>query len=238
MIGHSLAILLAFGTQSPSPVPAAVAPPPTVPATMPGDVLAAFAAAETALAKVSACVGEGAVVTPQRLATLDRRLQALRRQANGVWGPEALLTLASVASIPADCTRDGGATALGTAAELQLTQLTAKLSGVLAPMRTGVWFGTMPLCGRGPVAAQMMVDVYTADPFLIITLDPVAATALAALTSRHVGHPLAFRASGRVMSEPQVNEPITGGQLQLSGPPQGELDRVATAIKGCAKPAR
>jgi hypothetical protein len=210
-------------------------PPPSVPATMPGEVLAAFAGAEAALAKVSACVGDGATVTPQRLATLDRRLMALRRQANGVWGAEALQTLASATSISSDCQRDGGAAALGTAAELQLTQLTAKLSGVLAPMRTGVWFGTMPLCGRGPVTAQKMVDVYTADPFLIITLDPVAAADLAALTGRHVGHPLAFRAAARVISEPQINEPITGGQLQLSGPPQSELDRVAAAIKGCAR---
>lgn len=232
MTGSNLLFLWALAMQA---VPVAAPPPPSVPATMPGEVLAAFAGAEAALARVSACVGEGTAITPQRLATLDRRLQALRRQANGVWGPEALLTLASAASISADCARDGGATALGTAAELQLTQLTAKLSGVLAPMRTGVWFGTLPLCGHGPVAAQMMVDVYTADPFLIITLNPVAATDLAAITRRHVGHPLAFRASGRVVSEPQVNEPITGGQLQLSGPPQGELDRVAAAIKGCAR---
>ena len=199
---------------------------------MPADVLAAFASTEGALAQVSACIGQGTTVTPQRLTTLDRRMQAMQRQANGVWGPEPLRSLTSAAAAPADCTRDA---ALATAAEVQLAQLAAKLARVLAPMRSGVWFGTMPLCGQGPVQAQLMVNVYTADPFLIITLNPAAAAKLTALTSRHVGHPLAFRAGGRVVSEPQINEAIAGGQLQLSGPQQGELERVATAVKGCAR---
>lgn len=215
---------------TPAPLPPTQ---PSVPTTMPGAVLAAFVSAETALARVSACVGAGAAVTPQRLASLDRRLQALQRQANGVWGRQTQLLLSGPTAAP-DCTPDGAAAALASAAEQQLTQLTVRLDSELAPMRSGVWFGTMPLCGRGPVQAQMMVDVYTADPFLIITLDAPAAAELTALTARHVGNALAFRAAGRVVSEPQVNEPIMGGQLQLSGPSQDQLNLVAAAIKGCA----
>lgn len=237
MIGYLLSIQLVFAAQSAAPAQASVPALPSIPAAMPADVVAAFGSAEGALAKVSACVGESGVITPQRLAALDRRLQALRRQASGVWGPDALLALASAAATPTDCARDGGATALGTAAEQQLTQLTAKLNHMLSPMRTGVWFGTMPLCGRGPVGADLMVDVYSADPFLLITLSPATAADLATLTTRHVGHQLAFRAGGRVVAEPQVNEPISGGQLQLGGPPLPELERAAAVIKSCGKPA-
>ena len=232
MIGHFLATLSVLAAQPVTPPAATVEL--SVPASMPADIIAAFAATESALATLSGCVGNDSVMTPQRLATFDRRLMALRGQANGVWGPEALATL-PVASTTIDCERGGGATALATAAELQLTELTAKLSGSLAPMRAGVWFGTMPLCGEGPVRSDLMVDLYTADNSLVITLTPAKAAELAQLTTDSVGHALAFRALGRVVSEPHILEPIVGGQLQINGPARSELQQVQAALKSCPK---
>ncbi len=232
MFGHFLAIL-AVQTVQPAVSPAAPQPP-SVPAAMPADVLAAFADAEAALASVSGCVGSGSVMTPQRLSTLDRRMMALRREANGVWGPDALATL-PVAALTTDCERSGGAAALASAAEVHLTALTAKLGGILAPMRGGVWFGTMPLCGAGPVRSDLMVDLYSADEFLIIMLDPTKAAELAQLTSGQVGHALALRAAGRVISEPLISKPIVGGQLQIGGPERPELQQVQSALKNCPK---
>jgi hypothetical protein len=233
------AALLALSLQAATPAP--VAPPPplvpaTVPTIMPADLLDAFAGAEQALAKMSACVAANGV-SPQRLAVLDSRMMRLQQTANGVWGPAPLRALDSNASSEGDCAAAGGAIALSTAAELKLTQLTAKLGRLLEPMRSGVWFGTMPLCQRGSLRAELLVEVYSGNPYLLLTLDPALTGELAALTGRHVGHLLAFRAGGRVVAEPQVNEPITGGQLQLGGPPLPELQRAAAVIKICGKPA-
>ena len=232
MFGHFLAILAVQTTPPAAPPPAP--PVPSVPAAMPADMLAAFADAETALAAVSGCVSSGSVITPQRLAALDHRLMTLRREANGVWGPEALSML-PVAALTTDCERSGGAAALASAAELHLTALTAKLGNLLAPMRSGVWFGTMPLCGAGRVRSNLMVDLYSADEFLIITLDPAKAAELAQLTSGQVGHALALRAAGRVITEPLISRPIVGGQLQIRGRERSDLQQVQSALKNCPK---
>ncbi len=232
MFGHFLAILAAQTLQP--AVPPAAPPVPSIPAAMPADLLAAFADAEAALASVSGCFGNGSVMTPQRLAGLDRRMIALRREANGVWGPEALSML-PVAAPGGDCDRSGGAAVLASAAEMHLAALTAKLGGALTPMRGGVWFGTMPLCGAGPVRSELMVDLYTADEFLIITLDPAKAAELTQLTSGQVGHALALRGAGRVISELLISRPIVGGQLQIGGPDRSELQLVQTALKNCPK---
>jgi preprotein translocase subunit SecD len=43
-------------------------------------------------------------------------------------------------------------------------------------------------------------------------------------TSRHVGAKLAIMIDGRVVSEPRLMSPITGGSLQVSGMPENEID--------------
>ena len=61
------------------------------------------------------------------------------------------------------------------------------------------------------------------------------AAELAQLTTDSVGHALAFRALGRVVSEPHILEPIVGGQLQINGPARSELQQVQAALKSCPK---
>lgn len=216
---------------------APVAPaPPTVPLTMPGDVLSALAETEGALATLSMCIGQSEAVTPRGLAALDRRMVALQRRAAGVWGRQTELLLSSTA-VPPDCSNDKSAAEYINAAERQLAQLTQRLNLVLAPVHSGLWFGTLPLCRTEPVQVQLIVDVYTAEPSLIITMGPMAAAELAALTIRHVGDALAFSVGGRVVIEPYIREPIAGGQLQISGPAEAELRQVAEQLKSCSKPA-
>lgn len=218
-----------------APAPPATPEPLPFPQFMPGEILAAFASAEVALADVSACFGDGSAVAPARLDMLDIRLRQQSARAAGVWGAQQQLAmLGGTASVP-QCT--GGGAAAMARAEARVATLTTRLNMVLAPLQTRVWLGPMPLCRFGPVKHELLVDRYTAQPSLIMTLHPDAARDLAALTTRQNGFPLALRAGGRIITEPVINEPVTGGQLQISGPSQADLDRLSAALAACPRPA-
>jgi hypothetical protein len=231
------AFMFAQAAPAPQPAPAllsAPAPPP-FPQTMPGEILTAMASTQAALADVSVCFGEGAAVTPARLDALDNRMRALSARAAGIWGAQQQLMVMSAATTVPKCT-GGGPVSLTRAGE-RLAILEAKLNAVTAPLQTGVWLGSMPLCRFGPVAHELLVDRYTAQPSLIIKLHPDAAGDLAALTGRQIGSALALRAGGRIVTEPVINEAITGGQIQISRPDQLALNRLSAALKSCPKPA-
>lgn len=217
--------------------PATVSPaavPPALPEFMPTDLLVAFTGAERAISDVSACFGEGTELAPARLEAMDAQFQAISRRASGVWGQQQQLQLPIGAASAPSCD-EKGASATAERAEARLAALSARLDADLLPASSGVWFGTMPLCGQGPVTSQLVVDIYTARPALILTLGPDASARLAALTTRQLDQALAWRAGGRVIVEPVIREPITGGKLQVEGAPQPELERLAAALKACPK---
>lgn len=57
------------------------------------------------------------------------------------------------------------------------------------------------------------------------------------LTAANVGKPLAIVLDGKVLSAPVINEPITGGQAQLSGGfTQESANQLAIALQSGALP--
>lgn len=97
----------------------------------------------------------------------------------------------------------------------------------------GIWIGDLDLCRAGPVEAKADTEIYSGLPIVSIVLPAPLRQALAELTAANIGKPLAIRVDGRVVSEPHVNEPITGGQLQISGVDQAEAERIAAALQSC-----
>ena len=98
----------------------------------------------------------------------------------------------------------------------------------------GIWIGNLELCRSGPVKAVASVDVHSGFPIVNIVLPAALRDALAELTAANIGKALPIRVDGRVVSEPHVNEPISGGQLQISGVDQADADRIAAALQSCA----
>lgn len=98
----------------------------------------------------------------------------------------------------------------------------------------GIWIGNLDLCLSGPVEATASTDAYSGSPVVSIVLPAELRGALAELTAANIGRPLPIRVDGRVVSEPHVNEPISGGELQISGVDQAEANRIATALQSCS----
>jgi preprotein translocase subunit SecD len=65
--------------------------------------------------------------------------------------------------------------------------------------------------------AQQSFDPQTNEPVVNITFDPVGGRRFAQLTSENVGKPFAIILDGKVLSAPNINEPIFGGTAQISG---------------------
>jgi hypothetical protein len=98
----------------------------------------------------------------------------------------------------------------------------------------GIWIGNLDLCRAGPVKATASIETLSGLPIVNIVLPAAMRDALAELTAANIGKPLAIRVDGRIVSEPHVNEPILGGQLQISGVDQAEADRIAAALQSCS----
>lgn len=101
------------------------------------------------------------------------------------------------------------------------------------PAEQGIWIGNLDLCRSGRVEAEAGTENYSGLPVVSITLPAELRDALAALTAANIGKPLSIRVDGKVVSEPHVNEPISGGQLQISGLDSAEAHRIAAALQGC-----
>jgi preprotein translocase subunit SecD len=65
--------------------------------------------------------------------------------------------------------------------------------------------------------AQQSFDPQTNEPVVSITFDADGTRRFARLTSENVGRPFAMILDGKVLSAPNINEPILGGQAQISG---------------------
>lgn len=101
------------------------------------------------------------------------------------------------------------------------------------PAEKGIWIGSLDLCRSGPVKAMASTDTYSGQPIVNVTLPATLRGALAELTAANIGKPMPIRVDGRVVSEPYVNEPISGGELQISGIDRAEADRIAAALQSC-----
>ncbi|MFC3787009.1 hypothetical protein GGR90_002435 [Sphingopyxis italica] len=113
-----------------------------------------------------------------------------------------------------------------------LTAQAVAQSGAAA--EKGIWIGNLDLCRSGPVKAVASIELYSSLPIVSIVLPAALHDALEELTAANIGKPLPIRVNGRVVSEPNVNEPISGGELQISGVDQAEADRIAAALQSCS----
>ena len=65
--------------------------------------------------------------------------------------------------------------------------------------------------------AQQGYDQQTNEPIVSITFDQQGGAKFAKLTTENVGKPFAIILDGKVLSAPNINEPILGGSAQISG---------------------
>lgn len=95
----------------------------------------------------------------------------------------------------------------------------------------GLWLGTIPLCRETVAEAVLAADELDGRPALALTPGPELRAALERETADRVGEPLPLRLDGRVLAEPVVREPLTAGNVHLSG-----LDDVAAVRRAALAP--
>lgn len=104
-------------------------------------------------------------------------------------------------------------------------------SGPVAVKRVG------GISGNRLAQARTGFDEFTGQPMVMVSFDEAGAREFAMLTAANVGKPLAIVLDGKVLSAPVINEPITGGQAQLSGGfTQESANQLAIALQSGALP--
>lgn len=109
----------------------------------------------------------------------------------------------------------------------------AGLAAQVADTEKGIWIGNLDLCRSGPLKAAANIEPQNGLPIVNIILPAPLREAMAELTAANLGKPLPIRVDGRVVSAPLVNEPITGGEVQIAGVDQAEAERIAAALQTC-----
>jgi preprotein translocase subunit SecD len=85
--------------------------------------------------------------------------------------------------------------------------------------------------------AQQGYDQQTNEPIVSITFDQQGGAKFAKLTTENVGKPFAIILDGKVLSAPNINEPILGGSAQISGSFTVEsANQLAIALRSGALP--
>jgi preprotein translocase subunit SecD len=85
--------------------------------------------------------------------------------------------------------------------------------------------------------AQQTFEGQTNRPVVSITFDQIGGAKFAALTSQNVNKPFAIVLDGKVLSAPNINEPILGGSAQISGNFTVEsANQLAIALRSGALP--
>jgi preprotein translocase subunit SecD len=74
------------------------------------------------------------------------------------------------------------------------------------------------------VKAEKTFGAGSAEPALNMRLADRDSHLFGEWTSRHVGAKLSIMIDGRVVSEPRLMSPITGGSLQVGGMQENEID--------------
>jgi preprotein translocase subunit SecD len=85
--------------------------------------------------------------------------------------------------------------------------------------------------------AQQSFEQQTNRPVVTITFDQQGGAKFARLTSDNVGKPFAIILDGKVLSAPNINEPIMGGSAQISGSfTVASANQLAIALRSGALP--
>jgi preprotein translocase subunit SecD len=73
------------------------------------------------------------------------------------------------------------------------------------------------------VSARVDHDVRTGEPLLAIKLDEASRRTFSTFSSTYVGSKTELRVDGKVIAEPVIREPITGGSLHIDVGGQTEM---------------
>ena len=73
------------------------------------------------------------------------------------------------------------------------------------------------LTGRFLKTARVEFNTQTGEPYVSLEFNGEGATLFAAITKANIGKPVAIYLDGQPISQPRVNEEITGGKAQISG---------------------
>lgn len=88
----------------------------------------------------------------------------------------------------------------------------------------------LELCNETVLEADSKIDEVIGEPALYITLSGEGAKKLAAITTDYVGRSMLIVIGSSIISEPRILEPILGGQIQINGPSDEDLDRIVAAL--------
>lgn len=198
-------------------------------APVPTDLVRALADARQAIEAANSCIPEHTGTQSDRFAAQAQRFSELQTKVRSLWGRQSIVE----PDIDQRVVCQSTATMIDSA-KARLDTLEQSFAAHSAPYNSGVWIGTLPLCGAGPVTVRKAVDEYRGDDILQITLDETGAADLAALTTANVGNQLAVRVDGNLIMAPYVNEPVTGGSIQVTGSSKADIDRLAALLARCA----
>lgn len=196
-------------------------------APIPAEIVSTFTDARRAVDDAGSCL-TGAPA--REVDGLNQRFFELQRKVGGLWGRQAVTEPDQ--GQRARCRRS---TTMLEIAQKKLEALDSAFVLHSAPYNSGVWVGTMPLCDAGPVETRKAVEEISGEEVLQITLGKAAAANLAALTTANVGHQLAVRVDGEIIMEPNINEPILGGSIQVMGSSPADVDRLSALLARCAR---
>ena len=90
--------------------------------------------------------------------------------------------------------------------------ITADLEGLEDP-----YYVDTELTGRFLKTARVEFNTQTGEPYVSLEFNGEGATLFAAITKANIGKPVAIYLDGQPISQPRVNEEITGGKAQISG---------------------
>ncbi len=94
------------------------------------------------------------------------------------------------------------------------------------------------ISGENLADARMSNDPQTGEPVVSIRFDSQGARRFGEITTRNVNKPFAIVLDGKVLSAPNINEPILGGQAQISGGFTAEsANNLAIMLRNGALPA-
>lgn len=168
----------------------------------------------------------------QGLVVRQELLAEQRLRDSAIWGN---VELEEPAEPPCEAGSRNHHTAMGMARfqmiDILMGSVDKQFAEATVPLAQGVWVGNIRLC-RDTVqnVTQTASDWGGNEQVLQVTLADASA-AFAELTSRSVGVRLQIRIEGQVVSEPMIHEPITGGQLQISGADVATLANAVAAMQ-------
>ena len=103
----------------------------------------------------------------------------------------------------------------------QVQQGRAPAGSQVLPMADGTGFIAVQrrvmVSGEQITRAQQVFDQQTGAPVISITFNSTGARRFGRVTQENVGKPFAIILDNKVLSAPNINEPILGGQAQISG---------------------